>query len=85
MELQWSQKSAREANDLKILYEAQLERLRQEQLDEAASLAERDARLRIVQAEDKVTARYGHVDPRLHLINALFCRRLRWKPSASAT
>ena len=54
MELQWSQKSAREANDLKVLYEAQLERLRQEQLDEAASLAERDARLRIMQAEDKV-------------------------------
>ncbi len=55
VELQWSQKSAREATDLKMLYEAQLERLRQEQLDEAASLAERDARLRIMQAEDKVT------------------------------
>ena len=55
VELQWSQKSAREATDLKVLYEAQLERLRQEQLDEAASLAERDARLRIMQAEDKVT------------------------------
>lgn len=41
-------------NDLKVAYEQQLERLRQEQLDEQANLAERDARSRITQAEDKV-------------------------------